>query len=147
MEGDSEMEVSIANPMLTYLSIYEATGERVTSFVTGVHGDTVEELQVKAETEYPDKIHVVQDALTYNKALQGDLLYKDGEYQARPEPTEEEKREAELASLDAEYANKISEIESEMAKAKAVEDEDYYSDLKAEREELVREYTEKRGEI
>ncbi len=141
------MVVSIANPTLTYLSIYETTGERVTSYVTGVHGDTVEELQTKAKVEYPDKVHVVQDALTYNKALQGDLLYKDGAYQAKPEPTEEEKREAELAALDAEYANKISEVESEMAKAKAIEDEDYYSDLKAEREELVAEYTEKRGAI
>lgn len=141
------MEVSIANPALTYLSIYDATGERVTSFVTGVHGDTVEELQTKAKVEYPDNVHVVQDALTYNKALQGDLLYKNGTYQAKPEPTEEEKREAELASLDAEYSTKISEIESEMAKAKAIEDEDYYSDLKAEREELVAEYTEKRGAI
>lgn len=147
MGGDSEMEVSIANPTLTYLSIYEATGKRVTSFVTGVHGDTVEELQSKAKAEYPDKTHVVQDALTYNKALQGDLLYKDGEYQARPEPTEDEKREAALASLDAEYSTKISEVESEMAKAKAIEDEDYYSDLKTEREELAHEYTEKRGEI
>ena len=141
------MEVSIDNPALTYLSIYDATGERVTSFVTGVHGNTAEELQAKAEAEYPDKIHVMQDALTYNKALQGDLLYKDGTYQAKPEPTEEEKRESELAALDSEYANKISEVESEMAKAKAVEDEDYYSDLKAEREALVAEYTEKRGAI
>ena len=141
------MVVSIANPALTYLSIYDAAGERVTSFVTGVHGDTVEELQTKAKVEYPDKVHVVQDALTYNKALQGDLLYKDGTYQAKPEPTEEEKREAALAALDAEYSTKISEVESEMAKAKAIEDEDYYSDLKAEREELVAEYTEKRGAI
>ena len=132
------MVVSIANPTLTYLSIYETTGERVTSYVTGVHGDTV---------EYPDKVHVVQDALTYNKALQGDLLYKDGAYQAKPEPTEEEKREAELVALDSEYARKISDIETAMAKAKAVEDEDYYNDLKAEREELVTEYTEKRGAI
>lgn len=147
MEGDSEMEVSIANHTLTYLSIYDATGERVTSYVTGVHGNTVEELQAKAEAEYPDKTHVVQDAVTYNEALQGDLLYKNGEYVPRPEPTEDEKREAELAALDSEYANKISDIESEMAKAKAVEDEDYYSDLKAEREELVAEYTEKRGAI
>ena len=141
------MVVSIANPTLTYLSIYETTGERVTSYVTGVHGDTVEELQTKAKVEYPDKVHVVQDALTYNKALQGDLLYKDGEYQAKPEPTEEEKREAELTALDSEYARKISDIETEMAKAKAVEDEDYYNALKAEREELVAEYAEKRGAI
>ena len=147
MEGDSEMKVSIANPTLTYLSIYDATGERVTSYVTGVHGNTVEELQAKADAEYPDKTHVVQDALTYNEALQGDLLYKNGEYVPRPEPTEEEKRETALASLDAEYSTKISEVESEMAKAKAVEDEDYYSDLKAEMEELVAEYTKKRGEI
>ena len=65
----------------------------------------------------------------------------------RPEPTEAEKREAALASLDAEYSTKISEVETEMAKAKAVEDENYYNDLKAEREELVAEYTEKRGAI
>lgn len=140
------MVVSIANPTLTYLSIYETTGERVTSYVTGAHGDTVEELLAKAKVEYPDKVHVVQDALTYNKALQGDLLYKNGAYQAKPEPTEE-KREAELAALDSEYARKISDIETGMAKAKAVEDEDYYNDLKAEREELVAEYTEKRGAI
>ena len=139
--------ISITNPALTYVSIYEESGERVTSYVTGVHGETVEELLAKAEAEYPNKIHVVQDALTYNNALQHDLLYKNGEYVPRPEPTEDEKREATLASLDAEYANKISEIESEMAKAKAIEDEDYYSDLKAEREELVAEYTEKRGAI
>ena len=147
MEGDSEMEVSIANPTLTYLSIYNATGERVTSYVTGVHGDTVEELQTKAKVEYPDKIHVVQDALTYNKALQGDLLYKDGAYQAKPEPTEEEKRQMALSALDKEYAEKLSNLEIEMAKAKAIEDEELYSDLKEEHETLVIEYTEKRGEI
>ena len=139
--------ISITNPALTYVSIYEESGERVTSYVTGVHGETVEELMALAQSQYPGKLAVEQDALTYNNALQNDLLYKNGEYVSRPEPTEEEKREAALAALDAEYSTKIGEVESEMAKAKAVEDEDYYSDLKAEREELVDEYTEKRGEI
>lgn len=139
--------ISITNPALTYVSIYEENGERVTSYVTGVHGETVEALMALAQSQYPGKLAVEQDALTYNNALQNDLLYKNGEYVSRPEPTEEEKREAALAALDAEYSIKISEIESEMAKAKAVEDEDYYSDLKAEREELVAEYTRKRGAI
>lgn len=139
--------ISIANPALTYVSIYEESGERVTSYVTGVHGETVEALMDLAKSQYPGKLAVVQDALTYNNVLQNDLLYKNGEYMPRPEPTEDEKREAALASLDAEYSTKISEVESEMAKAKAVEDEDYYSDLKAEREELVAEYTEKREAI
>ena len=139
--------ISITNPALTYVSIYEENGERVTSYVTGVHGETVEVLMDLAKSQYPSKLAVEQDALTYNNALQHDLLYKNGAYTPRPEPTEEEKREAALASLDAEYSTKISEVESEMAKAKAVEDEDYYSDLKAEREALVAEYTEKRGAI
>lgn len=139
--------ISIMNPALTYVSIYEESGERVTSYVTGVHGETVEELEELANNQYPTFTHVVQDALTYNNALQHDLLYKNGEYVPRPEPTEDEKRDAALAALDSEYANKISDIENEMAKAKAIEDEDYYSDLKAEREELVAEYIEKRGAI
>lgn len=139
--------ISITNPALTYVSIYEESGERVTSYVTGVHGETVEELEELANNQYQNFTHVVQDALTYNNALQHDLLYKNGEYVPRPEPTEDEKREAALAALDAEYSTKISEVESEMAKAKAIEDEDYYSDLKAEREELVAEYTGKRGAI
>lgn len=142
-----EESISIANPTLTYLSVYEETGERITSYVTGVHGDTVEDLKAKADEEYPDKIHVEQDSLTYNNALQNDLLYVNGEYTPKPEPTEEEKREAKLNALDSEYSAKISEVETEMAKAKAIEDEEYYSDLKAEREEMVAEYTEKRGDI
>lgn len=139
--------ISITNPALTYVSIYEESGERVTSYVTGVHGETVAELMALAQSQYPGKLAVEQDALTYNNALQNDLLYKNGEYAPRPEPTEDEKREAALSSLDAEYSTKINDIETEMAKAKAIEDEDYYSDLKAEREELVAEYTRKRGEI
>lgn len=139
--------ISITNPALTYVSIYEESGERVTSYVTGVHGETVAELMALAQSQYPSKLAVEQDALTYNNALQNDLLYKNGEYVPRPEPTEDEKREVALASLDAEYSTKISDIETGMAKAKAVEDEDYYSDLKTEREELVAEYTEKRGAI
>lgn len=147
MEGDSEMEVSIANPTLTYLSIYDATGERVTSFVTGVHGDTVEELQAKAEAEYPDKIHVVQDALTYNKALQGDLLYKDGAYQAKPEPTEEEKQAQALASLDSEYQSRFDELDEQIVKAAALKNTDLQDELIAEREALAEEYAQKRGEL
>ncbi len=141
-------EISITNPNLTYVSVYDTdTGERITSYVTGVHGDTVDELEALATHAYPDETHVTQDAVTYTTALQGDLLYKAGAYTERPEPTDEEKRAAELQALDAEYATKIGNIETEMAKAKAIEDDDYYADLKAEREELVAEYEEKRGAI
>lgn len=132
---------------MQYLSIYSDTGERITSFVTGVHGDTAEELKERAKKEYPDNVGVLQTESEYNEALKGDLLYLNGKYISRPEPTEEEKRESELAALDSEYAEKINNIEGEMARAKAIEDIDYYNELKAERESLVTEYTEKRGKI
>lgn len=132
---------------MQYLSIYSETGERVTSFVTGVHGDTAEELKELAKREYPDNISVLQTEAEYNEAIKNDLLYINGKYSKRPEPTEEEKRESELAALDSEYAEKINDIETEMARAKAVEDIDYYDELKAERESLVAEYTGKRGQI
>ncbi|MFR2573537.1 MAG: hypothetical protein ACLS9H_02120 [Dialister sp.] len=132
---------------MQYLSIYSETGERITSFVTGVHGNTVEELQELAKKEYPDNVSVLQTESEYNEAMKGDLLYINGKYSKRPEPTEEEKRESELAALDSEYAEKIGNIENEMARAKAIEDTDYYNDLKTERESLVAEYEGKRGKI
>lgn len=132
---------------MQYLSIYSESGERITSLVTGVHGETAEELKERAKKEYPDNVGVLQTESEYNEALKGDLLYLNGKYISRPEPTEEEKRESELAALDSEYAEKINNIEGEMARAKAIEDIDYYNELKAERESLVTEYTEKRGKI
>lgn len=132
---------------MQYLSIYSESGERVTSFVTGVHGDTAEELKERAKKEYPDNISVLQTEAEYNEAMKGDLLYINGKYSKRLEPTEEEKRESELAALDSEYAKKIGDIEGEMARAKAIEDEDFYNELKADRESLVNEYTGKRGQI
>lgn len=132
---------------MQYLSIYSESGERITSFVTGVHGDTAEELKERAKKEYPDNVHIVQTESEYNEAIKNDLLYIGGKYDKRPEPTEEEKRESELATLDSEYSEKISAIENEMARAKAIEDIDYYNELKAERESLVNEYTGKRGQI
>lgn len=132
---------------MQYLSIYSDTGERITSLVTGVHGDTAEELKERAKKEYPDDVSVLQTESGYNEAIKDDLLYINGSYSKRPEPTEEEKRESELAALDGEYAKKIGDIENEMARAKAIEDEDFYNELKVDRESLVNEYAGKRGQI
>ena len=79
--------------------------------------------------------------------MQNDLIYKAGQLVERPAPTEDEVREQKLAALDSEYSQKISDVETEMAKANAIGDTDYFNDLKTERETLVNEYTTKRGEI
>lgn len=133
---------------LQYVSVYNAdTGERETSYVVGIHGETVDELKALAAKNYPDGVAIEQDGAAWNEAVQNDLIYKAGQLVERPAPSEDEVREQKLASLDSEYSQKISDVETEMAKANAIGDPDYFNDLKAERETLVSEYTTKRGEI
>lgn len=133
---------------LQYVSIYNAdTGERETSYVVGIHGETMDELKALAAKNYPKGIAIEQDGEAWNEAVQNDLIYKAGQLVERPAPTEAEVREQKLAALDSEYSQKISDVEAEMAKANAIGDADYFNDLKAEHETLVSEYTTKRGEI
>lgn len=133
---------------LQYVSVYNAdTGERETSYVVGIPGETMDELKALAAKNYPNGVAIEQDGATWNNAVQNDLIYKAGQLVERPAPSEDEVREQKLAALDSEYSQKISDVETEMAKAQAVGDTDYFTDLKAERAGLVSEYTEKRGEI
>lgn len=133
---------------LQYVSIYNAdTGERETSYVVGIHGETMDELKALAAKNYPNGVAIEQDGAVWNNAVQNDLVYKAGQLVERPAPTEDEVREQKLAALDSEYSQKISDVETEMAKANAIGDTDYFNDLKAERETLVSEYTTKREEI
>lgn len=133
---------------LQYLSIYNNdTGERETSYVVGIHGNTMDELKALAAKNYPQGIAIEQDGTAWNEAVQNDLIYKAGQLVQRPAPTEDELREQKLTALDSEYSQKISDVETEMAKANAIGDADYLAELKEERESLVSEYTTKRGEI
>lgn len=131
-----------------YVSVYNAdTGERETSYVVGIHGETMDELKALAAKNYPKGVAIEQDWAEWNNAVQNDLIYKAGQLVERPAPTEDEVRAQKLAALDSEYGQKISDVETEMAKANAIGDTDYFNDLKAERETLVSEYATKRGEI
>ena len=133
---------------LQYVSVYNAnTGERETSYVVGVHGETMDELKALAAKNYPKGIAIEQDGAAWNEAVQNDLIYNNGQLVERPAPTEDEIRQQKLEALDSEYSQKISDVETEMAKANAIGDADYLAELKAERESLVTEYTTKRGEI
>lgn len=133
---------------LQYVSVYNKdTGERETSYVVGIHGDTVDELKALAAKNYPQGVAIEQDGAAWNEAVQNDLIYSAGRLVQRPAPTEAELRQQKLTALDNEYSQKISDVETEMAKANAIGDADYLAELKEEREALVSEYTTKRGEI
>ena len=131
-----------------YISIYsKETGLRITTFAVGIHGETIEELLKKAVKDYPTAFCVEQTEEEYKHAITNDLIYIDDTLRERPQLSEEEKRQQALSALDAEYERKTSSIEEEMAKAKAIEDEELYADLKTEREELIIEYAKKRSQI
>ena len=52
------------------------TGERLTSFVVGIHGATLQELKEKAKSEYPSAIQIEQTAVEWQESL-NEKLYSE----------------------------------------------------------------------
>lgn len=140
-----------------YIAGFDAEGKRVGSRICEFdpqkshNAGKLDALKKGAKELFADATVIeIISADDFNKYISGDYIRGTGGEPiayAPPEPTEEEKRQMALSTLDKEYAEKLSNLEIEMAKAKAIEDEELYSDLKEEHETLVIEYTEKRGEI
>lgn len=140
-----------------YIAGFDAEGKRVGSRICefdpqkSPNAGKLDALKKGAKELFADATVIeIISADDFNKYISGDYIRGTGGKPiayAPPEPTEEEKRQMALSALDKEYAEKLSNLEIEMAKAKAIEDEELYSDLKEEHETLVIEYTEKRGEI
>lgn len=82
------------------------------------------------------------DDIQGHEAAENGLIFKDGNF-IKPE----EDKEDLLQNIDLEYGEKIKDIESEMARTLAIGDSDLLSELKEEREQLVKEYKEKRGDL
>lgn len=137
-----------------YITGFGANGKRVGSIICDFNPEKnpkkLKEALAEAEEKFPEAVVVEPiGADAFNQYLDGYIRGTDGKpiAYAPPEPTEEEKRQMALSALDKEYAEKLSNLEIEMAKAKAIEDEDLYTELKEEREALMNEYAEKRGAI
>lgn len=130
-----------------YVSAYGKDGRRITSYVVGIHGDDIEAIENKLKKEYPNSFIITQTTKEWREAIAMNLVYLDGALKECPPISEKEQRQITLNSLDQEYAGRLNSLELEMAKAKAIEDEDLYTELKEERESLMNEYAEKRGAI
>ena len=140
-----------------YIAGFGADGKRVGSLICEFNptkdknAGELNALKKEAKELFTDAAVIeIISAEDFNKYISGDYIRgTDGKpiAYAPPEPTEEEKKQMALSALDKEYAEKLSNLEIEMAKAKAIEDEDLYTELKEEREALMNEYAEKRGAI
>lgn len=95
----------------TYLFILDDSGKRKATFLQGVHGSTLEELQAKADAEYPGDFQLVGYGEEYfNNFAQG-MIYVNGQF-VDPPPY--------VPPLDDVKAAKISELKS-IRDAKEVE--------------------------
>lgn len=140
-----------------YIAGFGADGKRVGSLICEFNptkdknAGELNALKKEAKELFADATVIeIISAEDFNKYISGDYIRGTGGKPiayAPPEPTEEEKKQMALSALDKEYAEKLSNLEIEMAKAKAIEDEDLYTELKEEREALMNEYAEKRGAI
>ena len=140
-----------------YIAGFDAEGKRVGSRICEFdpqkshNAGKLDALKKGAKELFADATVIeIISADDFNKYISGDYIRGTGGKPiayAPPEPTEEEKKQMALSALDKEYAEKLSNLEIEMAKAKAIEDEDLYTELKEEREALMNEYAEKRGAI
>ena len=65
---------------MKYISVYaNKTGKRITSFVVGVHGNNIEEVNEVAEKQYPNEYLVKQNETAWQYALEHELIYNGKE--------------------------------------------------------------------
>ena len=68
----------------TYLFILDDSGKRKATFLLGIHGSALEELQAKADAEYPGDFQLVGYGEEYfNNFAQG-MIYVNGEFVPEP---------------------------------------------------------------
>ncbi|WP_418477895.1 hypothetical protein [Dialister invisus] len=140
-----------------YIAGFTANGKRVGSLICGFNptkdknAGKLNALKKEAKDLFADATIIeIISAEDFNKYISGAYIRGTNGNPVKYVPTEQtekEQRQTELNTLDRKYADKLSNIELEMAKAKAIEDEDLYTELKEEREALMNEYAEKRGAI
>lgn len=140
-----------------YIAGFTANGKRVGSLICEFNptkdknAGKLNALKKEAKDLFADATIIeIISAEDFNKYISGAYIRGTNGNPVKYVPTEQtekEQRQTELNTLDRKYADKLSNIELEMAKAKAIEDEDLYTELKEEREALMNEYAEKRGAI
>lgn len=96
-----------------YLSVFDKTdGKRKTSYTLmgGVHGDTMEELQEKAQASYPDDYAVPQTREDWRRTVSNDLRWNGSELVNPPEPTAEEIADQEASQQAAQAMSTLNSI-------------------------------------
>lgn len=115
-----------------YVFIIEPeTGLRITSFLIGIHADTVEACLEKAKSDYPGKIYF-SGGEEIQQQFYKDKRYIDGQLVDPPAPTPEEVEEARIAALNAERAGYEAELHNQLKIAELQGNTEAMESIKAE---------------
>lgn len=135
---------------MQYIIILNDDGSRHTSLVVGVHGDTVNEVKAVAEKDYPDKQYLEGDSSLQNELSQPRSRWDGAKVVVDqvPEPTAEEIQANKAQALNAEYQPRIAALDEQIIRAVTIDNDSEYADeLRSERDTLINEYSQKRGEL
>lgn len=118
---------------MEYVFIVKPTGERITSYVVGIHGSTVDELKTKAATEYPEATIYqggddMQNEFTSGKWYTGDHFFI---------PNESKNKSDEIDAIKAEYEPRFQRLKDAILQRALIGAA--YTDIQAQYKKLTAE--------
>ena len=118
---------------MQYVFITKPTGERITSYIVGVHGSTVDELKAKAATEYPEATiyqggEDMQNEFTSGKWYDGDHFFI---------PNESKNKSDEIDAIKAEYEPRFQRLKDAILQRALIGAA--YTDIQAQYKKLTAE--------
>lgn len=118
---------------MEYVFIVKPTGERITSYVVGIHGSNVDELKTKAATEYPEaNVYQgdddMQNEFTSGKWYDGDHFFI---------PNESKNKSDEIDAIKAEYEPRFQRLKDAILQRALIGAA--YTDIQAQYKKLTAE--------
>ena len=128
--------------MNQYLFVLDENGRRKTSYVVGVHADTIDELKEKAKKEFPNCIYMDGTEEQQNEFLKGKKYLNGVFINDVDEPTEEEKAQAERQQLDNEYSSTKRQLADDLTTAILRGDTEAQASIQSDYKDLEASYAE-----
>lgn len=118
---------------MEYVFIVKPTGERITSYVVGIHGSSIDELKKKAATEYPEaNVYQggddMQNEFTSGKWYDGDHFFI---------PNESKNKSDEIDAIKAEYEPRFQRLKDAILQRALIGAA--YTDIQAQYKKLTAE--------
>ena len=128
--------------MNQYLFVLDENGRRKTSYVVGVHADTIDELKEKAKKEFPNCTYMDGTEEQQNEFLKGKKYLNGAFINNVDEPTEEEKAQAERQQLDNEYNSTKQQLADDLTTAILRGDTEAQASIQSDYKDLEASYAE-----